>query len=208
MQVAHHIQFPGGKGLGAHDPGRLPDRLAEIEPPRRHGHAVDRGEKGGARPPPHDAVRQQEPQPIVRPRTRERRSRDAPQAVEQRSAVHDDAGRRRIVEDDGEGRGLMRATAARGHQGPRRREHYQRDDRGSQQQQQQMAELQAAGALALRLGQVTQRGEFCVGGLAALEQMQQRRDRRGSEPEQHQRMEEAHASRRNARPKGMSVVTW
>jgi hypothetical protein len=37
--------------------------------------------------------------------------------------------------------------------------------------------------------------------------VQECRDRRGSEPQQRQRMKEAHVNKRSARPNGMSVCT-
>ena len=101
-----------------------------------------------------------------------------------------------------------RPPGAGAHERPGRREHDQDDQRGPQQQQQKVPELQTARALALRFAQVTHGRELRLGRPAPLEQMQQRRDRGGGEPEQHQRMQEDHASKRNARPNGMSVCTW
>src|SRR2546428_8350503 len=75
----------------------------------------------------------------------------------------------------------------------------------SEDQQQQVAQPQAARTLTLRVPQVAQRRELRLGRCAALEQMQQRGDRRRGEPQQRQRMEERPASKRRAMPNGMSV---
>ena len=71
-----------------------------------------------------------------------------------------------------------------------------------------MPQLKAPRALPLRLAQVADRGEFRLGGHTALEQMQQRGDPRGGEPQQCQWMQEGHARRRSAMPNGRSVSTW
>jgi len=68
-----------------------------------------------------------------------------------------------------------------------------------------VAQPQAARALTLRVPQVAQRRELGLGWRAALEQMQQRGERRRGEPQQRQRMEKHHASKRSAMPNGMSV---
>ena len=105
-------------------------------------------------------------------------------------------------------RAPRRSCGAGAHERPGRGEHDQNDERGPQQQQQEMPELETARALALGFAQVAHGREHRLGRAAPLEQMQQRRDRRGGEPEQQQRMQEDHASKRNARPNGMSVCTW
>ena len=71
-----------------------------------------------------------------------------------------------------------------------------------------MSQLEAPRALPLGLAQVPQRWEFEFRRRAALEQVEQGGDRRGSEPQQGQRVEETHVSRRNAIPNGKSVCTW
>ncbi len=78
-----------------------------------------------------------------------------------------------------------------------------------------MAQPDGARRLPLRLAQVAHGGELDVGRPAALEQVQQRRDERGAEEQQRERLEEVHqpsralpsAARRSACPNGVSVVT-
>jgi len=65
-------------------------------------------------------------------------------------------------------------------------------------------EPEAPCTLSLRLAQVAKRREFAFGRGPSIEQMQQGRDRRCREPQQHQGMQERHASSRNAMPNGMS----
>ena len=68
-----------------------------------------------------------------------------------------------------------------------------------------MSEPQASSTPPLRLGQIPQSWEIGFGRGTALEQVQQRRDRRGREPEQHQGCRNVTQSRRNAMPNGTSV---
>ncbi len=93
-------------------------------------------------------------------------------------------------------------------QRPGGREHHRHDERGTEQEEEQVSQPEPAGALALGLGQVTQRGECELRWSTALEQVQERGERRGGEPQQRQRVEKAHVRRRSAIPKGMSVNTW
>ena len=97
---------------------------------------------------------------------------------------------------------------ARPHERPGGGHDDQDDQGGPQQQQEQMPQFEAPRALPLGLAQIADRRELRFGGHPPLEQMQQRRDRRGGEPEQRQRMQEAHARRRSAMPNGRSVRTW
>src|SRR5258706_14237328 len=71
-----------------------------------------------------------------------------------------------------------------------------------------MPQPEAPRALSLRVTQVAQRWKFELRRRTPLEQVEQGRDRGGREPEQRQRVEETHVSRRNARPNGKSVCTW
>src|SRR5213594_1901033 len=102
----------------------------------------------------------------------------------------------------------MRAPTAQRYQRPRRREHDHHDQRRAQNQQQQVAELQPASALSLRRAQIANRWEIELGGNASLQQVKQCRDRGGGESQECQRVNEAHVSRRSARPNGMSVWMW
>jgi hypothetical protein len=132
-------------------------------------------------------------------------SRVPPQSVEDETAVDDCSRGRRIIEnDDGSGR-LVRATPTQRHQRPCGREDDRHDQRGAQDQQQQVAELQPASALSLGRAQVADRWEIDLGRNPSLQQVEQCRDRGGGESQKCQRMNEAHVSRRSARPNGMSV---
>ena len=90
----------------------------------------------------------------------------------------------------------------------RRGQDDQRDEGGAQQQQQHMPQPETPGALPLRLAQVAQRRKLGLGRNAPLEQMQQRGNPRRDEPQQRERVQERHVSRRSAIPKGRSVSTW
>jgi len=71
-----------------------------------------------------------------------------------------------------------------------------------------VAQTQPPRAAALGFGEVAQRGELELRRSAALQQVQQRRDRGGGEARERERMQEGHAISRNAIPKGRSVRTW
>ena len=68
-----------------------------------------------------------------------------------------------------------------------------------------MAQLHSPCTLPLRLAQIAHGGKLELGRRATLQEMQQRRDRGGSEPQQCQRMNEIHVSSRSAMPNGRSV---
>ena len=71
-----------------------------------------------------------------------------------------------------------------------------------------MLQPESSSALPIRFPEIAERWELSVGRDPSLEQVQQRRDRSGSEPQEHQGMQERHVSSRNAMPNGMSERTW
>ena len=89
----------------------------------------------------------------------------------------------------------------------RRRQHNHDDQCGPENQEKQMPQLQPSSALPLGCAEIADGWEVELGWNASLEQMQECRDRRSGEPQQGQRMKEAHVNRRSARPNGMSVCT-
>ena len=91
---------------------------------------------------------------------------------------------------------------------PRGRQDNDDDQRRAKEQEEQVPQLEPPGTLPLCLAQVPQRREVELRGRAALEQVEQRGERGGGEPQQSQRVEKAHVRRRSATPKGMSVSTW
>jgi len=211
LQIADHVDLAPGQRLRIHESRRLRDRRGHVQATRRDGRAVDRGEERVARSRARHPVGEHEPKPVRRPSMGDRGARHRFQPVEQRAPVHHDPRGKRVVQNHDEGRGLVgRAQPAppRRDERPRRGEHDEGDQRGAQNEEQQVPQLQAAGALPLGLAEVAQRWEVRLGRRAALQQVQQGRDRRGGEPHQRQRMQEGHASSRNAVPKGMSVSTW
>ena len=88
-----------------------------------------------------------------------------------------------------------------------RRKHHEHDKRGAQQQKQQMAQLQPAGTLTFGVTQVAQGRKFHLGRLSPLEEMEQRWKRGDAEPEQRERVQKYHVSKRSAKPNGISVRT-
>jgi len=208
LQVAEHVHFTTWQGFGVHQPRRPFDGEREIE-----AAPVGRGTVGArqqrlAAAATHHAVRQHQPDLVRGGRARDRCSRRYSQAIEHRAAVDYGSRRGRVVQNDDQRRRLMLAAAAHRHEGPGGGQDDHDDQRGAEQEQQQMAELQPSRALPLRLAQVAERWEIELRRRAALEQMKQRRDRRGGEAQQCQRMEETHVSRRKAMPNGKSVCTW
>src|SRR6266702_1405977 len=84
LQVAHDVYFPRPERLGVHESPGLPHRRREIETKGRHAHAVQARQQCFAGPGARHAIREQQPQSVVRGRARHRAPRHGLEVIEYR----------------------------------------------------------------------------------------------------------------------------
>ena len=137
------------------------------------------------------------------------------QHVEHAPATYHRTRRKRIVDDDGEGRRGMRHPGTHPSDRPRGGQYEQHDDRGAQYEQQKIPQLQSLAVLAFGGDEISDRRKQDRRREPPPNQVEEDRDRRGSQAQQGERLEESdHPSRgrravarRSTYPNGVSVNT-